>query len=73
MDKKSSFLKLVEPNSQLYSLLVDVLMFSKHKLTNGVSTEGVEDILRKAKVCVVKILNLPESKKLVCRLADYEC
>jgi len=41
-------------------------------LTDGTEDEGMIDLLRKTKSCLIRILNSPESKTLIAQLAIIE-
>lgn len=45
-----------EPNETYRSIITDIMMYSKYRLMNGVSNEGVTDLLKKAKLSLLKFL-----------------
>ena len=48
--------------------MIDILMYCKHKIVNGVSTDGISDLLRKAKTAVIKVLVSPDYRSIICTL-----
>ena len=49
MDKKGFIGKATEPTDQFQTLAIDIMMYSKYKVKNGVSIEGLAELLRKLK------------------------
>lgn len=63
MDKRQWIAKVQEPSEQFLSLAMDVMMYCKYKIVNGVSFEGLTDILRKVKISLLKIIASQEFLK----------
>jgi hypothetical protein len=63
MDKKGFIGKATEPTDQFQTLAIDIMMYSKYKVKNGVSIEGLADLLRKLKISLLKIISSNEFLK----------
>jgi hypothetical protein len=56
IDKKSLLGKMSEPNEQFQTLAIDIMMYTKYKIKNGLSIEGLIELLRKLKTCLLKMI-----------------
>jgi len=56
MDKKNMIAKVSEPNEQFQTLTIDIMMYAKYKVKNGVSFDGIVELLKKVKMTLVKII-----------------
>lgn len=46
-------------------MIIDILMYCKYKIVNGVSVEGITDLIRKTKSCLLKLILTPDFLKVV--------
>jgi len=63
IDKKAMLAKVAEANEQFQTLTIDIMMYAKFKVKNGVSFDGLVELLRKLKMTLVKIIGSNEFLK----------
>jgi hypothetical protein len=57
MDKKGFINKANEPSEQFQTYAIDVMMYVKYKLKNGLALEGLIDLLKRFKASLIRILS----------------
>ena len=63
MDKRGFASKATEPSEQFQNLAIDIMIYSKYKIKNGISIEGLVELLRKVKISLLKIIASSEFLK----------
>ena len=56
---------MYESSEQLTAIIIDIMMYCKYKIIIGISIEGVAELLTKAKVALLKIIQGPEFLKAI--------
>ena len=57
MDKRAYLNKISDPNEQFQTLTIDILMYAKYKIKNGLSIDGLVELLKKVKVSLLRIIS----------------
>ncbi len=67
MDKKHHLLKLTEINDQYSQLIIDILMYAKHKIMSSQNIQdcGIIELLRKCKTSILRMFAQPEYQRLI--------
>jgi hypothetical protein len=52
--------KAIDPNDQYQHFIMDILLYAKFKLQNGLSIDGIADLLRKTKASIVRLVVCPD-------------
>jgi hypothetical protein len=56
MDKRAYLNKISEPNEQFQTLTIDIMMYAKYKIKNGLSIDGLSELLKKVKTSLLRII-----------------
>jgi hypothetical protein len=56
MDKRAYLNKISEPNEQFQTLTIDIMMYAKYKIKNGLSIDGLAELLKKVKTSLLRII-----------------
>lgn len=72
IDKKSLLSKITDPNEQFQHLIIDILMYCKYKLLNGISVGDLIDLLRKTKTALLKTISSPDFLKALIIASNTE-